>query len=129
MTQVFHHVIAWIDTEMIAILLQQSHGPQSKPLIRTHLQDALRNLARSKGFSNFAVSDKQAVHMQKTVLEFAREQTIKFEGCPIRLTFFTGDSAPYLTTSDYATRFAYGVLTYGGCTGAGSALGSLVHGT
>ncbi|KAG5961487.1 hypothetical protein E4U57_007523 [Claviceps arundinis] len=111
MTQVLHHVIAWIDPEMIAILLQQSHGPQSKPLIRTYLQDALRNLARSKGFSNFAVSDKQAVHMQKTILDFAREQTTKFDSCPIRLTFFKVDSAPYLTTSDYATRFAYGVWT------------------
>ncbi|KAG6162569.1 hypothetical protein E4U51_006307 [Claviceps purpurea] len=109
MTQVLHHVIAWIDPEMIAILPQQSHGPQSKPLIRTYLQDALRNLARSKGFSNFAVSDKQAVHMQKTILDFAREQTTKFDSCPICLTFFTGDSAPYLTTSDYTTRFAYGV--------------------
>ncbi|KAG6125689.1 hypothetical protein E4U46_005895 [Claviceps purpurea] len=111
MTQVLHHVIAWIDPEMIAILPQQSHGPQSKPLIRTYLQDALRNLARSKGFSNFAVSDKQAVHMQKTILDFAREQTTKFDSCPICLTFFTGDSAPYLTTSDYTTRFAYGVWT------------------
>ncbi|KAG6018928.1 hypothetical protein E4U40_007619 [Claviceps sp. LM458 group G5] len=95
----------------IQIMAQQSHGPHSKPLIRTYLQDALQNLTRSKGISNFAVSDKQAVHMQKTVLEFAREQTNKFDGCPIRLTFFTGDSAPYLTTSDYATRFAYGVWT------------------
>ncbi|KAG6198347.1 hypothetical protein E4U35_007118 [Claviceps purpurea] len=94
-----------ITRSQIQIMTQVLHHP----LIRTYLQDALRNLARSKGFSNFAVSDKQAVHMQKTILDFAREQTTKFDSCPICLTFFTGDSAPYLTTSDYTTRFAYGV--------------------
>ncbi|KAG6095072.1 hypothetical protein E4U30_002764 [Claviceps sp. LM220 group G6] len=62
-----------------------------------------------QGFLEFCY--KQAVYMQNTILDFAREQTTKFDSCPIRLTFLTGDSAPRLTTSDYTTRFAYGAWT------------------
>ncbi|KAG6088097.1 hypothetical protein E4U15_006836 [Claviceps sp. LM218 group G6] len=62
-----------------------------------------------QGFLEFCY--KQAVYIQNTILDFAREQTTKFDSCPIRLTFLTGDSAPRLTTSDYTTRFAYGAWT------------------
>ncbi|KAG6200719.1 hypothetical protein E4U35_006088 [Claviceps purpurea] len=101
MVQVLHHIIAWIDLEMMVTLLQQSH-----------LRDALRNLARSNGMSNFKASNKQAIDMQKTILDFAREHVAEFLSCPARLTFFKGASALNLTTSDYTTRFVYGVWTH-----------------
>ncbi|KAG5931702.1 hypothetical protein E4U59_000115 [Claviceps monticola] len=111
MVQVLHHVIAWIDPEMANTQLQQSRGAQSKPLIRTCLRDALGNFVRSNGMSNFKASDEQAIAMQKIILDFAREQVTQFLDCPIRPTFFTGGSAPDLTTTDYTMRFGYIVWT------------------
>ncbi|KAG6052683.1 hypothetical protein E4U17_005519 [Claviceps sp. LM77 group G4] len=111
MVQVLYHVIAWIDPEMANTILQQSRGAQSKPLIRTYLRDALSNFVRSNGISNFKASDEQAIAMQKIILDFAREQVTQFLDCPMRLTFFTGGSAPDLTTTDYTMRFGYTVWT------------------
>ncbi|CCE32938.1 uncharacterized protein CPUR_06860 [Claviceps purpurea 20.1] len=111
MVQVLHHVIAWIDPEMITTLLQQSRGAQSKPLIRTYLRDALGNFARSNGMPNFRASEEQAIAMQKSILEFAREQADEFLNCPVVPTFFTGASAPDLMTTDYTMRFGNIVWT------------------
>ncbi|KAG6230978.1 hypothetical protein E4U48_007911 [Claviceps purpurea] len=49
--------------------------------------------------------------MQKSILEFAREQADEFLKCPVVPTFFTGTSAPDLTTTNYTTRFTYIVWT------------------
>ncbi|KAG5950159.1 hypothetical protein E4U57_007959, partial [Claviceps arundinis] len=105
MAQVLHHVIAWIDPEMIATLIQQSRGAQSKPLIRTYLRDALDNFAQTNGMPDFQASEEQAIAMQRSILEFAREQAAEFLTCPIPPTFFTEPTAPDLTTIDYTTRF------------------------
>ncbi|KAG6104527.1 hypothetical protein E4U13_008344 [Claviceps humidiphila] len=111
MAQVLHHVIAWIDPEMITTLIQQSRGAQSKPLIRTYLRDALDNFAQSNGMPDFQASEEQAIAMQKSILEFAREQAAEFLACPILPTFFTEPTAPDLTTIDYTTRFNTAVWT------------------
>ncbi|KAG6039810.1 hypothetical protein E4U39_007521 [Claviceps sp. Clav50 group G5] len=111
MAQVLHHVIAWIDPEMITTIIQQSRGAQSKPLIRTYLRDALDNFARSNGMPDFQASEEQAIAMQKSILEFAREQAAEFLNCPIPPTFFTEPTAPDLTTIEYTTRFNTTVWT------------------
>ncbi|KAG6040539.1 hypothetical protein E4U39_007087 [Claviceps sp. Clav50 group G5] len=111
MAQVLHHVIAWIDPEMITTIIQQSRGAQSKPLIRTYLRDALDNFARSNGMPDFQASEEQAIAMQKSILEFAREQAAEFLNCPIQPTFFTEPNAPDLTTIEYTTRFNTTVWT------------------
>ncbi|KAG6041056.1 hypothetical protein E4U17_001820, partial [Claviceps sp. LM77 group G4] len=105
MAKVLHHVIAWIDPEMITILLQQSRGAQSKPLIRTYLQAALDNFTRSYGMLDFQASEEQAITMQKRILDFAREQAAEFLECSITPTFFTERTAPDLTTIEYISRF------------------------
>ncbi|KAG6162915.1 hypothetical protein E4U11_002261 [Claviceps purpurea] len=95
MVQVLHHIIAWIDLEMMVTLLQQSRGGHPK-----------------RQASDPHASNKQAIDMQKTILDFAREHVAEFLSCPARLTFFKGASALNLTTSDYTTRFVYGVWTH-----------------
>ncbi|KAG6130398.1 hypothetical protein E4U12_004226 [Claviceps purpurea] len=95
MVQVLHHIIAWIDLEMMVTLLQQSRGGHPK-----------------RQASDPHASNKQAIDMQKTILDFAREHVAEFLSCPARLTFFKGASALNLTTSDYTTRFVYSVWTH-----------------
>ncbi|KAG6100603.1 hypothetical protein E4U30_004271 [Claviceps sp. LM220 group G6] len=53
--------------------------------------------------SSFKASNKQAIDMQKTILDFAREQVAEFLSRPVRPTFFKGASAPDLTTFDYTS--------------------------
>ncbi|KAG6103184.1 hypothetical protein E4U14_006390 [Claviceps sp. LM454 group G7] len=57
--------------------------------------------------SSFKASNKQAIDMQKTILDFAREQVAEFLSRPVRPTFLKEASAPDLTTFDYTS--------FGGC--------------
>ncbi|KAG6284756.1 hypothetical protein E4U09_007692 [Claviceps aff. purpurea] len=117
MVQVLHHIIAWIDPEMMVTLLQQSRGGHPKRQASDpHVSQICGTRCATWRGATACRTSRPATNKLSTCrrpfLIFAREHVAEFLSCPARLTFFKGASALNLTTSDYTTRFVYGVWTH-----------------